>query len=268
MQECQRQGSAALCTNHASRAGARELAGGAIVEENIEDAEALNGTRHANGKWARLRNGRVKRWWPFSSSTIAIATQVGRAGGIPDLQGSWRRTSDSERCDINHDREALLNGRPTIPSPDSIREAKIVNKLNINECQTLIEVKAEINNVLKSIFPTVENPTLKIKTEINKWLATFVEDSPPPPPKSTVRSVTQYHNNKILIETTSKESSAWLKQNGSPFLNTLFGHPVLVLGRLYLVIARFMPVLFHTNEESTQELEISTNLPANSISQV
>lgn len=165
-------------------------------------------------------------------------------------------------------REALINGRPIVSQPEDIREKKILNKLNIGDCQTLIEVKAESSDALKSIFPTVENVTHKIKTEINKWFDTYDEDSPPPPPKSSVRSVTQYRNNKILIETTTKESTVWLKQNGNHFLTTMFGHPVLILGRLFPVIARFMPVLFHTNEESIRELETSANLDANSISQV
>lgn len=70
------------------------------------------------------------------------------------------------------------------------------------------------------------------------------------------------------MEANLREAAVWIRQNGMQFLQTLLGHPIKILGRLYLVIARFMPVLFHMNKEGIHELEGSANLAANTISHI
>jgi len=168
-------------------------------------------------------------------------------------------------------RDVLINGTigrpPAQLPPANIHKAKLQNRLNIEACQTLIEIQTRPEDNENAPTPTEPNLTGKLKTAVNKWLAnSSVED--PPPPNSNIRSITQYRNNKLLFETNTREAAKWLKSNASRVLQPLIGHPIKVLGRLYPVIARFMPVQFQTNEEGVRDLENSANLPAASISHV
>ncbi len=64
-------------------------------------------------------------------------------------------------------------------------------------------------------------------------------------------------------------SSDWLdKTRHSMYLQSTHWSPIKTLGRLYLVIVCFMPVLFQANKEGTCKLELIANLPENSVSQV
>ena len=168
-------------------------------------------------------------------------------------------------------RDALLNGSssrpPALTPPANIQEAKIQNRLSIEACQTLIEFQTQAEDTQRDSILADANSTGKIKTAINTWLANSeIED--PPPPNSTIRAITQYRNNRLLIETNSRAAAKWLKDNATRVLQPTLGRPVKVLGRLYQVIARFMPVQFQTNDEGIRELEISANLPVDSISHV
>jgi hypothetical protein len=133
-------------------------------------------------------------------------------------------------------RDALINGQANNLQLTTIKEAKIQNRLNISACQTLVEVQTENDRFLKDAFPSEENPIGKIKNTINQWLANADGDTLPPE-KSSIRAITKYRKNKLLIETNTREATAWFKQNSDHFLKTLLGHPVKILGRLHPVIA-------------------------------
>ena len=86
-------------------------------------------------------------------------------------------------------RDALLNrtvSRPPALSPlANIQEAKLVNRLNIEACQTLIEIQTQDGDPQRETILSDPNSTGKIKTAINTWLTnTEVED--PLPPNSTI----------------------------------------------------------------------------------
>ena len=164
-------------------------------------------------------------------------------------------------------RDALLNGQPSATRITTPQEMKIQNRLNINDRQIMFEVQAESEDFLKTAFPDVEKPTIKMKTSLNQWIESN-EETNQALKKANVRAITQYRKNKFLIEANTREVASWIKANSTQFLQRLIGHPVKILGRLYPVVARFMPVLFHTNEEGICELENSANLPPHSISHV
>lgn len=162
-------------------------------------------------------------------------------------------------------RDALLNNRQLAHTmPSSIFEAKLRNRLNIDALQTLIEIQAESENPLEDNVTTGDNPMGKLKALANNWLANRDGDDPPPP-NTALRALTQYGNKKLLLEANTKEAAGWIRQNASRIFQPLIGHPVKVLGRLYMVIARFMPVLFQADESGIRELELSANIPENSI---
>ena len=166
-------------------------------------------------------------------------------------------------------REALMNGTvsrpPALLPPANIHEARLQNRLSIEACQILVEIQAQETD--PAHITTSTDPKLmgNLKITINKWLANSdVEDLPPP--NSTVCAISEYHNNKLLIETNSHETAKWLKTNTTQVLQPLVGQLIKILGRLYQVVTSFMPVQFQTNEEGAQELKISANLPTESIS--
>ena len=162
-------------------------------------------------------------------------------------------------------RDALLSNHQTAHTPPlSIYEARLQNRLNIDAHQVMIEILSESDNPLKDNNPSEECPTGKLKAVTNNWLANRDGDDPPPP-NTMLRALTQYGNKKLLLEANMKEAANWIRQNASQILQPLIGHPVKTLGRLYPVIARFMPTLFQANEAGIRELEISANLTANSI---
>lgn len=162
-------------------------------------------------------------------------------------------------------RDALLSNRQiTHTLLSTPYEAKLQNRLNIDALQALIEIQSENDNPLKDNNPSDECPTGKLKAVANNWLANRDGDDPPPP-NTVIRALTQYSNKKILLEANTKEAAEWIRQNASRIFQPLIGHPVKTLGRLYPVIARFMPVLFQTNKSGIHKLESSANLTANSI---
>ena len=188
------------------------------------------------------------------------------------IQDSLSHVTMQAATNVNFSyRDALMNGSvsrpPALVPPANIQEAKIQNRLSIEACQTLIEIQTQAADSQSDTILSDANSTGKIKTAINTWLANSeIED--PPPPNSTIRAVTQYRNNKLLIETNSRPAAKWLKDNAARVLQPIVGHLVKVLGRLYQVIARFMPIQFQPNAEGIRELEISANLPEDSISHV
>src|SRR5258706_8010229 len=153
----------------------------------------------------------------------------------------------------------------TAPLPNYHLQTSMKQSCKIGS--TLGHVKAQNEDPPSDSAPTDPNSTGKIKIAANNWLANRDSDDPPPP-NSIIRAVTQYQNKKLLIETNTCEMAAWLKANAMRILQPLIGHPIKDLGRLYLVIAQFMPVQFQTNAEGTCELENSANLPVESISHV
>ena len=164
-------------------------------------------------------------------------------------------------------RDALLNNhQPAHLPPSTIHEARPMNRLNIKACQVLIEIQSESEYPLKDINPTENNPTGMVKTAANNWLANRDRDDPSPL-NTIICALTQYSNKELLMETNTPEAAAWIRQNASHIFQSLIGHPVKALGRLYPVIARFMPVLFQTNETGIRELESNANLPEKSIAQ-
>ena len=90
----------------------------------------------------------------------------------------------------------------------------------------------------------------------------------PPPTNTIIRAISQCRNKKLLIEANTSTAADWIKLNATRIFKPLIGHPVKTLGRHHPVIARFMPILFQTDEAGTRDLESSANLPENSISQV
>ena len=156
---------------------------------------------------------------------------------------------------------------PALTPPTNIHEAKLQNRLNIEACQTLIEIQSQTENPLHDSAPMDNNLMGKLKIAINRWLANS-EIKDPPPPNSTICGITEYRNKKLLIETNSHKATIWLKANATQILQPLLGHLIKVLDRLYQVVARFMPVQFQMNAEGIRKLEISANLPADSISHV
>ena len=100
---------------------------------------------------------------------------------------------------------------------------------------------------------------------MNAWLANRSGENPPPP-DSTIKGITKYRKNKLLIEARNCETAAWLKANATNGLQPIIGHQIKILSRLYPVTAHFMPIRFQTDELSIRKLEISANLPAESIS--
>ena len=168
-------------------------------------------------------------------------------------------------------RDALMNGTisrpPTQIPPSNVHEAKLQNRLNIEACQLLITIQPQTANPSDGHTPPAALPTGLTKTAINNWLANKdIED--PPPPNSIVRAITEYRNNKLLIETNTRAAAKWLKINAVRVLQPLIGRPIKTLDRLYQVIGRFMPVQFRTDEEGIREFENSANLPAESISHI
>ena len=158
-------------------------------------------------------------------------------------------------------RDTLISNQQSAhPQPSTIFEAKLQNRLNIDALQTLIEIQTESEDPLGDSISKDDNPTGKLKALANNWLANRDGDNPPPP-NTTIRTLTQYGNRKLLLEANTKESADWICQNASCVFQPLTGHPVRVLGRHYMVIARFMPVLFQADEPSICKLESSTNLP-------
>src|SRR5258706_12552497 len=153
----------------------------------------------------------------------------------------------------------------TAPLPNYHLQTSMKQSCKIGS--TLGHVKAQNEDPPSDSAPTDPNSTGKIKIAANNWLANRDSDDPPPP-NSIIRVVTQYRNKKLLIETNTRKTAAWLKANAMRVLQPLIGHPIKVLGRLYPVIARFMPVQFQTNAEGTRELDNNAKLPAESISHV
>ena len=89
-------------------------------------------------------------------------------------------------------REALMNGTtsrpPALTPPTNIHEAKLQNRLNIEACQTLIEIQSQTENPLHDAAPTDNNSTGKLKIAINRWLANSEIEDPPPPNSTSVGS--------------------------------------------------------------------------------
>ena len=195
------------------------------------------------------------------SEAIQKASKV-----LTEIQETQRGLAEDQKKHQTY-REALINGHPQPIQATTIHEAKIQNRLNISDCQIMIEIQSDKDDIIKDTFPAESNPYGKIKATLNQWLANTDEENPAPR-HSNIRAITQYRKNKILIETGSRETAVWIKQNGTQFIQKLLGHPIKILGRLYPVVARFMPVLFSTNEEGVRDLEGSANLPANTISHV
>jgi len=143
----------------------------------------------------------------------------------------------------------------------------IQNRLNITACQILVEIQ-----VLNVNTPIIEdqdkvNPLGQIKATINQWINSY-NGAVPPPKKSSIHALTPYCNKKLLIETNSAVTVVWMKDHCGEFLKSIFSHPVKILGRLYPVVARFMPIAFSTNDICACELENSAKIPAHSISHV
>jgi hypothetical protein len=173
-------------------------------------------------------------------------------------------------------RDAPINGQPIHLHPahtqahtqpvTNAQEVKLQNQLNIKTCQLLIKLQMSDANPLKLDQPRIPNALGKYKIAANTWLINSNNVNPPPPPKSAIQAITPYHDNRILIKTTTQETAAWIRQYPDLILQPIFGHPIKILNRLYLVIARFTPVLFNTDNKSICELEKSANVTENSIS--
>ena len=165
-------------------------------------------------------------------------------------------------------RDALMNNQnPALQPPANAYEARLRNRINIDACQVLIEIQTDGENPIRNVDTEDNKSTGKIKIAANHWLANRDVDDPSPP-NTIIRSITLCRNKKLLLEANTPAAADWIKQNAPRILNPLIGHPVKTLDRKYPVIARYMPVLFKTNEEGAHKLESSANLPENSISQV
>ena len=164
-------------------------------------------------------------------------------------------------------RDALINGKLPATRATTLQEARIQNRLNISACQILIEVQIPDTDTTAEALWNDANPMGTIKANMNQWIDSHNGEDPPPK-KAFIRALTTFRNKKLLIETDSAETTEWMKRNCGEFLKSALGHPTKVLGRLYPVIARFMPISFNTNEDGARDLENSAKLPADSISHV
>ena len=182
------------------------------------------------------------------------------------IQANRTASTDNHQQNLPY-REALLNGRSPPTQVTTAHEARILNRLNISDRQIMLEVQSEKDNILKDAFPHETDPYGKIKSALNSWIENS-DESNPPPKESNIRAISKYRKNKILIEANTVAAATWIKQNCDQFLQQLIGHPVKILGRMFPVVARFMPVLFRTDDKGARDLENSANLPPNSITRV
>ncbi len=191
---------------------------------------------------------------------------------LQEIQDSLTHASTQITTNANLSYRDVLMSRmishpPTQLPLTSVYKAKLQNRINIEACQILMEIQAQMENPPTDPTSPDAFSMGKTKTAINNWLANRgIED--PLLPNSTIRAITEYRKNKILIKTNNCMTAQWLKANAMGIIQPLIGRPIKVLGRLHQVIAQFMPVQFQTNEESIRKLEISANLPAGSISHV
>jgi len=192
---------------------------------------------------------------------------------LQEIQDSSAQVSPQMHTNANLSyRDALTSGSAyrlfAQPPLVNDREANIQNRLNIEGRQILIEIQSQDEETPCISDPMDLDSIGKIKVATNAWLANRNGENPPPPPDSSIKGITKYRKNRLLIEANNRETADWLKANATHGLQPIIGHQIKVLSRLYPVTARFMPIRFQTDELSTRELEISANLPADSISHV
>ena len=229
--------------------------------ETIAGRLAGNSTLHT----ATQTNGETSN--SFKES-LTLQEQIGHvltaSEKIHKTHDSLSTTNTNTITNLSY-RDTLVNGTlstyTTQPPLANIIEAKLQNRVNIEACQILVEIQR--NN-----DPSVNDPALPdIDSALNNWLSNKDGENPPPP-NSAVREITLYRNNKLLIESNNRETATWLKENAEKVLRPTIGHLIKVLARSYAGIAHFIPVTFQANDESIRELELSANLPAESISNI
>ena len=138
---------------------------------------------------------------------------------LQTIQDSLSHIPTQMATNINFSyREALMNSTvshpPALLPPANIHEARLQNRLSIKACQILIEIQAQEADPTHITTPTDPKSTGNLKIAINKWLANSdVEDLPPL--NSTIHAISEYRNNKLLIEINSHETAKWLKTNAT-----------------------------------------------------
>ena len=234
------------------------------ITHQLTDLKTLNNTPQSNIETTPHLNDMLTNIHATICKQTDAIQKTNEA--LEKLQANRTANIDNHQQNLPY-REALLNGHPPPTQVTTPHEARILNRLNISDHQIMLEVQSEKDNILKDAFPHEVDPYGKIKSALNAWLENS-DESNQPPKKSNIHAISKYRKNKMLIEANTIESATWIKQNSNQFLQQLIGHPVKILGRMFLVVARFMPVLFCTDDGGAHDLENSANLPPNSISQV
>ena len=78
----------------------------------------------------------------------------------------------------------------------------------------------------------------------------------------------KFKSNKTLIETTTKETTNWIKCNPPRILEQLLRNPYEILERSYPVVARFVPTLLQTDDEGICELKQAAHIKEGSTTKV
>jgi len=164
-------------------------------------------------------------------------------------------------------KDALTNGHaqnhPTLQTPTQM---KILNRINIKECQLMVEY--ETNTLDKLVEKNQTNdrpPSLQLKDAINNWLNAPDDQDRTIPPKAAARVITLYGNSKMMIEMNSREAADWMQSYPDRILGGLLKCLITVITHTYPVVARFILINFDITHTSLQTVENDLGLPNSSI---
>ena len=164
-------------------------------------------------------------------------------------------------------RDALINGKtPDPPStPQSFNQRKAMNRVNIMACQLMVEYEGKGQEKLTRICPQGISHGQFIKEQVTNRLKPAEDSNGPLPNNAFVRLVNTYENFRALIEMNSAESADWMKTYPNRILGDILGCEIKIVGRVYPVVARFMPITFEITQDAIRQIEKDASLPPNSI---
>ena len=164
-------------------------------------------------------------------------------------------------------KDALTNGRAQNHStPQTPTQMKILNRINIKECQLMVEYETNaLDKLVKKDQTHNRPPSLQLKDAINTWLNAPEDQDGSIPPKAVARVITLYSNSKMMIEMNSREAADWMRSHPDRILGGILKCPITIITRTYPVIARFVPINFDITRTSLQLVENDLGLPNGSI---